>query len=45
MFIKQKPKELEKLVEIAKVQSTLNSNEIEGIRTTSTRKYIKITID
>ena len=37
MFLKQKPEELEKLVEIAKVQSTEASNEIEGIRTTSTR--------
>lgn len=37
LFLKQKPQELEKLVEIAKVQSTEFSNEIEGIRTTSTR--------
>ena len=37
LFLKQKPQELEKLVEIAKVQSTEASNEIEGIRTTSTR--------
>ncbi len=37
MFLKQKPQELEKLVDIAKVQSTEYSNEIEGIRTTSTR--------
>lgn len=37
IFLKQKPQELEKLVEIAKVQSTISSNEIEGIRTTSTR--------
>lgn len=37
MFLKQKPEELDRLVEIAKVQSTLSSNEIEGIRTTSTR--------
>lgn len=37
LFLKQKPQELEKLVEIAKVQSTESSNEIEGIRTTSTR--------
>lgn len=37
MFLKQKPEELEKLVKIAKVQSTEASNEIEGIRTTSTR--------
>lgn len=37
MFLKQKPEKLEKLVEIAKIQSTEASNEIEGIRTTSTR--------
>ena len=36
-FLKQKPEELEKLVEIAKIQSTEASNEIEGIVTTSTR--------
>ena len=36
-FLKQKPKELEKLVVIAKIQSTESSNEIEGIRTTDTR--------
>ncbi len=36
-FIRQKPQELERLVEIAKVQSTEASNEIEGIRTSSTR--------
>ena len=37
LYIRQKPQELEKLVEIAKVQSTETSNEIEGIRTTNTR--------
>jgi len=37
MFLKQRPEELEKLVEIAKVQSTEASNAIEGIRTTNTR--------
>lgn len=37
MFLKQKPQEVEKLIEIAKVQSTEFSNEIEGIRTTDTR--------
>ncbi len=37
LFFNQKPHELERLVEIAKVQSTLSSNEIEGIRTTNTR--------
>lgn len=37
LFLKQKPQELERLVEIAKVQSTEASNEIEGIRTTNTR--------
>ena len=37
MHLKQRPEELEKLVEIAKVQSTEASNAIEGIVTTSTR--------
>ncbi len=34
LYLKQKPEQLNKLVEIAKVQSTEASNEIEGIRTT-----------
>jgi len=37
LYLKQKPEELEKLVEIAKVQSTESSNAIEGIVTTNTR--------
>lgn len=37
LYLKQKPNELEKLVEIAKVQSTEASNAIEGIVTTNTR--------
>lgn len=37
LYVKQKPEELEKLVEIAKIQSTEASNSIEGIRTTNTR--------
>ena len=37
LYLKQRPKELEKLVEIAKVQSTEASNAIEGIVTTSIR--------
>ena len=37
MYLKQRPEELEKLVEIAKIQSTEASNAIEGIVTTSTR--------
>ena len=36
-FLKQRPEELGKLVEIAKVQSTESSNAIEGIVTTNTR--------
>jgi Fic family protein len=36
-YLKQRPDELEKLVEIAKIQSTDASNAIEGIVTTSTR--------
>lgn len=37
LYLKQRPDELEKLVEIAKVQSTKASNAIEGIVTTNTR--------
>ena len=37
LYLKQRPDELEKLVEIAKIQSTEASNAIEGIVTTSTR--------
>ena len=37
MFVRQKPVELDRLVEIAKIQSTEASNKIEGIVTTSTR--------
>lgn len=37
LYLKQRPNELEKLVEIAKIQSTEASNAIEGIVTTSTR--------
>lgn len=37
LYLKQHPDELEKLVEIAKIQSTEASNAIEGIITTSTR--------
>lgn len=37
LFVRQKPVELERLIEIAKVQSTEYSNKIEGIVTTSTR--------
>lgn len=37
LYLKQQPEKLEKLVEIAKIQSTESSNAIEGIVTTSTR--------
>ena len=37
LFVRQKPVELDRLVEIAKIQSTESSNKIEGIVTTSTR--------
>ena len=37
LFIRQKSVELDRLVEIAKIQSTEASNKIEGIVTTSTR--------
>lgn len=37
LFLQQKPATLEKLVDIAKIQSTEASNKIEGIVTTATR--------
>lgn len=37
MYLKQKPVVLDKLIEIAKIQSTEASNKIEGIVTTTTR--------
>ena len=37
LYLKQRPDELGKLVEIAKIQSTQSSNAIEGIVTTNTR--------
>lgn len=37
LFLRQKPVELERLIEIAKVQSTEASNRIEGIITTGSR--------
>ena len=37
LYLRQKPVEMEKLVEIAKVQSTESSNRIEGIATTASR--------
>lgn len=37
LFVRQKPVELERLIEIARIQSTESSNKIEGIVTTSTR--------
>ena len=37
LFLRQKPVELNRLIEIAKVQSTEASNRIEGIVTTNSR--------
>lgn len=37
LYLSQKPDELNKLVELSKIQSTEASNAIEGIRTTDTR--------
>lgn len=37
LYLKQTPDTLDRLIEIAKIQSAETSNEIEGIRTTSTR--------
>lgn len=36
-YLRQRPTELDRLIELAKVQSTEASNAIEGIRTTNTR--------
>lgn len=41
LYLKQKPVELDRLIEIAKVQSTESSNEIEGIKN---NKYSSKTI-
>ena len=37
LYLRQKPEQLDRLVEITKIQSTEASNDIEGIRTTETR--------
>ena len=37
LYIRQKPVELNRLIEIAKIQSTESSNSIEGIVTTKPR--------
>lgn len=37
LYLKKQPEELDRLIEIAKIQSTEASNSIEGIRTTDTR--------
>ena len=37
LYLKQKPAELDRLIEIAKIQSTESSNAIEGIVTTNQR--------
>lgn len=37
LFVRQKPAQLDRLVEIARIQSTESSNRIEGIVTTATR--------
>ena len=37
LYLKQRSEELNKLIEVAKIQSTEASNEIEGIVTTSER--------
>lgn len=39
LYLKQRPEELNRFIEIAKIQSTEASNEIEGIVTTSTRLW------
>ena len=37
LFVRQKPAQLDRLIEVARIQSTESSNRIEGIVTTSTR--------
>lgn len=37
LYLEQKPEELDKLIELSKIQSTESSNEIEGIVTTNQR--------
>ena len=37
LYLSQRPQELKRLVEIAKIQSTESSNKLEGIVTTATR--------
>ena len=37
LYLEQKPDELDRLIDLAKIQSTEASNEIEGIRTTNAR--------
>ena len=37
LYLRQKPIELDRLIEIAKIQSSKASNEIEGIVTTNAR--------
>lgn len=37
LYVRQKPIELDRLIEVAKIQSTESSNKIEGIVTTGTR--------
>ena len=37
LYVRQKPVELSRLVEVARIQSTEASNKIEGIVTTCTR--------
>ena len=41
LYVRQKLAELERLVEIARIQSTESSNKIEGIRTIRTRMMQK----
>lgn len=42
LYLKQRPEELEKLVEIAKIQSTEASNAIEGIVSTTIQRETKL---
>lgn len=45
LYLRQKPVELERLVEVAKVQSTESSNRIEGILTTPTGLHVGVVSD
>ena len=44
LYLEQKPEELDRLIELSKIQSTESSNEIEGIVTTN-RRFVQLMKD